>query len=87
MGGTAPRHDMLVVFSDSTFVFDWVKLTYIRRAQEMSFGERTDPDTQINCELPIHTHWEIVNIAIDSLLEGFTDPRYKTHAVETAKSE
>ena len=83
-----PRHDCLVVFSDNKFFYNWVKITYIRRAAQMVYGQARSPQLEnVSCELPIHTHWEIVNMTVDYLLEGFTDPRYKTHSVETAKSE
>jgi hypothetical protein len=37
--------------------------------------------------LPEHTHQEIVDMAISSILEGISDPRYKTQQLELSKNE
>jgi len=41
----------------------------------------------ITCNLPEHTHDEIVKMATDSILENTGNPRYQTHLIETSKSE
>lgn len=58
-----------------------VKLKYLRNPLPMSLVNG------VNCELPAHTHEEIVEMAISSLLEGFSDPRYKTHMNELNRNE
>jgi len=37
--------------------------------------------------LPQHTHEEIVAMTISSILEGISDPRYKTHMNELIRQE
>ena len=58
-----------------------VKLKYLRNPLAVSLV------SGVSCELPRHTHEEIVEMAISSLLEGFSDPRYKTHMNELNKNE
>lgn len=41
----------------------------------------------VNCDLPVHTHGEIVKMAADMILENTGNPRYRTHLNETLKSE
>ena len=78
---TTIREDFIEVYTDDTFIVDRVSILYIRRPVEVSITTLTD------CELPIHTHREIVEMAVDSILEGISDPRYRTHQMETLKSE
>jgi len=60
---------------------DSVKIKYLRSPKPISLGNNID------CELPQHTHEEIVEMTISSLLEEFSDPRYKTHMNELNKNE
>ncbi len=46
-----------------------------------------DYSTPTNCDLPEHTHDEIVKLAADMLLENTGDPRYRSHLNETLKTE
>jgi hypothetical protein len=41
----------------------------------------------VNCELPEHTHQEIVSMTVSSILEAISDPRYKTAIGEVTKNE
>ena len=64
-------------------------MRYISTPQDIVLGNTT-VDTvvpSVDCGLLPHTHLEIVNIAVDILLEGISDPRYKTHQMETMKSD
>jgi len=40
-----------------------------------------------DCELPEHTHQEIVAMTVSSILEAISDPRYKTALGEVTKNE
>ena len=40
-----------------------------------------------DCDLPDHTHEEIVKMGVSSILEGISDPRYKSHQQEVDKME
>lgn len=62
-------------FTDGTFTIDEAKLTYIRKmvymhnAQDFGSGTYNHPSGEVltgsvNCELPEHTHREIVDIAV-----------------------
>lgn len=67
--------------SSATTIPDSVKIKYLRTPRPISLGNNID------CELPQHTHEEIVEMTISSLLEEFSDPRYKTHLNELNKNE
>jgi len=60
---------------------DSVKIKYLRTPLPMSFRNN------IGCELPQHTHEEIVAMTVSSILEGFSDPRYRTQTAELNKQE
>ena len=40
----------------------------------------------VDCDLAGHTHQEIVDMTINSILEGISDPRYKTQQLELGKN-
>ena len=54
---------------------------YIRKPKEISLS------LGASCELPIHCHQEIVDMTVSSILEGISDPRYKSHQLEVSKNE
>jgi hypothetical protein len=58
-----------------------VKITYIRKPKQISLS------LGIDCELPTHSHQEIVDMTVSSILEGISDPRYQTHQLEVGKNE
>ena len=60
---------------------DSVKIKYLRTPLPMSLSNN------ISCELPQHTHEEIVAMTVSSILEGFSDPRYRTQVAELNKQE
>ena len=65
----------------SVHIPDSVKIKYLRTPLPMSLNNN------INCELPQHTHEEIVAMTVSSILEGFSDPRYRTQVAELNKQE
>ena len=78
---TTMRGDYIDVYTSDIFIIDKVKITYIRKPKEISLS------LDVSCELPMHAHREIVDMAISSILEGLNDPRYKTHQTEVIKNE
>lgn len=67
--------------TDEEFVVPEVTIKYIRRPDSISITNG------VGCELPEHTHNEIVEMTIKSILEGIQDPRYQTQTMETFESE
>ena len=43
--------------------------------------------TTVDCDLPLHTHSEIVEMTINKLLENIEAPRYQTQTIELTKIE
>ncbi len=78
---TTIRQDYIDIYTSDIFIIDKVKITYIRQPRRISLP------LGIDCELPIHTHQEIVDMTVSSILEGISDPRYKTHQIEVGKNE
>jgi len=78
---TTMRGEYIDIYTSDIFIIDKVKITYIRKPKEISLT------LGISCELPEHTHQEIVDMTVSSILEGISDPRYKTHQLEVGKNE
>ena len=78
---TTIRGSYIDIYTSDIFIIDKVKITYIRKPKDISLSLDT------SCELPVHTHREIVDMTISSILEGLNDPRYKTHQQEVIKNE
>ena len=73
--------DNIIIYTNDIFIIEKVKLTYIKNPSVVSLSLGN------SCELPIHTHQEIVDMAIGSILEVIGDPRYQTHQSELGKNE
>ena len=69
------------IYTSDIFIIDNVKITYIRKPAEISLNLGTD------CELPEHSHQEIVDMTVSSILEAISDPRYKSQQIELSKNE
>ena len=78
---TTIRGEYIDLYTSDIFIIDKVKITYIRKPKQISLT------LGISCELPEHTHQEIVDMAVSSILEGISDPRYQTHQLEVGKNE
>lgn len=78
---TTIRGRYIDIYTSDIFIIDKLKITYIRQPSNISLP------LGISCELPVHCHQEIVDMAVSSILEGFSDPRYKTHQLEVGKNE
>ena len=74
------RDNFLDIYTDDTFLVNKVKITYIRKPVTVVHANSALATIgAVNCDLPQHTHQEIVELTVNSILEGFSDPRYKTH--------
>ena len=78
---TTIRGNNIDIYTNDIFIIDAVKITYIRNPKKISLS------LGIDCELPDHTHQTIVDMAVSSILEGISDPRYQTHEAEVGKNE
>jgi hypothetical protein len=82
---TAPiytmRQNLMDIYTNDIFIIDSVKLTYLRNPLQISLS------LGISCELPDHSHREIVDMAVSSILESIADPRYASHETEANKNE
>ena len=78
---TTIRGQYIDLYTNDIFIIDKVKITYIRKPKQISLT------LGISCELPDHTHQEIVDMTVSSILEGISDPRYQTHQIEVGKNE
>lgn len=78
---TTMRGNSIDIYTSDIFIIDTVKITYIRKPSEISLS------LGIDCELPEHTHQEIVAMTVSSILEAISDPRYSTSLGEVTKNE
>jgi len=78
---TTIRGEYIDIYTSDIFIIDKVKITYIRKPKQISLS------LGISCELPEHTHQEIVDRTVSSILEGISDPRYQVHQTEVGKNE
>jgi hypothetical protein len=78
---TTIRGRHIDIYTNDIFIIDRLKITYIRNPRNISLP------LGISCELPEHTHQEIVDMTVSSILEGISDPRYQTHQLEVGKNE
>ena len=78
---TTIRGNNIDIYTNAIFIIDAVKITYIRNPKKISLS------LGIDCELPDHTHQTVVDMTVSGILEGISDPRYKTHEAEVGKNE
>ena len=78
---TTMRNKNIDIYTSAIFITDSIKITYLRKPQIISLSLGYD------CDLPEHTHQEIVAMAVSSILEEITDPRYKTQMGELLNRE
>lgn len=71
------RGNNLFLDADATFIPFKVYLEYLRSARIMSYTGN------ISCELPEHTHTEIVDLAVQLMIEGIESGRFQTHNIVT----
>jgi hypothetical protein len=75
------KENFIDVYTDNTFVVPKVFIVYIRKPKAISIIN------SIGCELPEHTHQEIVEMTIKSILEGIESQRYNSQSMENLESE
>lgn len=78
---TTIRGNFIDIYSNAIFITSSAKITYLRNPQPINLSLGTD------CELPDHTHEEIIAMAASSILEESADPRYKTQVAESINRE
>lgn len=75
------QENFIDVHSDDSFFTTFVNIKYIRQPKRM------DSILNIGCELSPHTHEEIVEMTVQSILEAISDPRYNSQSREVLESE
>lgn len=75
------EENFIDVYSDNSFFTTFVNIKYIKQPKSMSNA------LNIGCELAPHTHQEIVEMAVQSILEAISDPRYNSQSREVLESE
>tara|TARA_R100001463_G_scaffold79454_6_gene133910 strand:+ start:3489 stop:4655 length:1167 start_codon:yes stop_codon:yes gene_type:complete len=78
---TTIRGGYIDIYTSAIFIIDKLKISYIRKPANISLN------LSISCELPDHCHQEIVDMSVSSILEGISDPRYKSQSIEAGKNE
>ena len=75
------QENFVDIYADNTFFRKFIELKYIRRPKRMN------KELSLGCELPDHTHQEIVEMGVKSILEAISDPQYNTQSREVLESE
>lgn len=78
---TVIRGNSIDVYTNAIFLIEGIKITYLRKPLTISLPLAFDS------ELPEHAHEEIVSMAVSAILEGQTDPRYRTQMAELSMRE
>jgi len=78
---TTIRGGFIDIYTNAIFITSSVKITYLRKPQPINLS------LGYNCELPDHTHEEVIAMAASSILEESSDPRYKTQMGEAMNRE
>jgi len=78
---TTVRGGFIDIYTNAIFITSSVKITYLRKPQPINLS------LGYNCELPDHTHEEVIAMAASSILEESSDPRYKTQMGEAINRE
>lgn len=73
--------DTVELTTDGNYSITKYRIKYIELPQEVSYSD------DIDCNLPEHTHDEIVTLAVNMALENIEQPRYQTHQYELNKIE
>ena len=75
------QENFVDLYSDDKTIPLGVTIKYLRRPADVNLG------LGIGCELAEHTHHEIVEMTVKSILESFESPRYQTQSGEVLESE
>jgi len=71
----------LDIYTSNMFIAEKAIIKYLRKPIAISYS------LGVGCELPFHTHDEIVEMTIKSILEVIESQRYNTQSMETFESE
>ena len=65
------------------------RLRYIKKPTEVKYGTTyaVQPNTDVNCDLPEHTHKEIISLAVQEALETIESQRYQLKKEENLAIE
>jgi hypothetical protein len=88
-GKTTPEFPLAIMYEDEVrvfqdkekFILETLHLDYIRTPVLISLS------SNVNCELAEHTHHEIVDLAVKSIIEAIESPRYQSNSIEQSQSE
>lgn len=72
-----------IILPDANTIFSNLNMRYIREPRRISLSSTP----AVDCELADHTHQEIVDMAVSSMLENIESDRYKSHLNELNKLE
>ena len=75
------QENFVDLYSNNKTVPLGVTLKYLRKPAEVNV------ELGVGCELAEHTHHEIVEMTVKSILESFESPRYQTQSGEVLESE
>lgn len=78
---TTIRGNFIDIYTSDIFITESLKILYLREPAPISLSLGYD------CELPRHTHEEIVAMTVSSILEATGDPRYQTQIREAENRE
>lgn len=73
--------EVRVFQNNERFILKTLFLDYLRQPVDITLA------TSVNCELAEHTHHEIVDLAVKSIIEAIESPRYQTTSIEQQQSE
>jgi len=74
-------NNMLYLFSNGNFIFETIKMDYIRKPRRISSA------FNLSCELPSDVHSDIVDRAVTLALETTGNPRFQSKIAETQYRE
>lgn len=77
-------NDTIVIHTDNSYVIDGFALTYLRYPNRIDI--HTSPLLEY-ADMPVHTHIEIVKLAVQAYLENQTNQRYNTYSNEVSTME
>lgn len=73
--------DTIELITDGNYTIPYYYIRYLRKPTEV------DVTTDTDCDLPEHTHDEIISIATSMVLENIEQPRYQSQMNELNKVE
>jgi hypothetical protein len=76
-----------IILGPSTTLTNYI-VRYIRKPQQIRYGTQYQtPTTDLDCELSLHTHREIVALAVKNALEDIESPRWQSSKIELNEIE